>query len=129
MPCQKVGNALFSVPSSPSSPIPMCTEIDLATQRAIAIARGKAALARLVGVQPQTLQQWVNGQRSVPPPRAYRIECATGVDRRWFRLKDWHVHWPELVGVPLLELPPLPGLTNSVELAVGESNSEEQAVS
>lgn len=86
----------------------MDTEREVAIQRAIDIAKGKAALARLVGVSAQTAQQWANGQRKVPPPRAYRIERATGIDRRWFRLDDWQEHWPDLIGSPLRELPTTP---------------------
>ncbi|RQR87654.1 MULTISPECIES: YdaS family helix-turn-helix protein [unclassified Burkholderia] len=88
--------------------LPMNTDTGLALQRAAAIARGQAPLARLVGVRPQTFQQWANGQRPIPPRRAYRIECATGIDRRWFRLNDWKEHWPELVAAPIRPLPPAP---------------------
>ncbi|MBU9468326.1 helix-turn-helix domain-containing protein [Burkholderia multivorans] len=86
----------------------MNTDTGLALQRAAAIARGQAALARLVGVRPQTYQQWANGQRPIPPKRAYRIEAATGIDRRWFRLDDWREHWPELVNEPIRMLPAAP---------------------
>lgn len=86
----------------------MNTDTGLALQRAAAIAGGQAALARLVGVRPQTYQQWANGQRPVPPRRAYRIEVATGCDRRWFRLDDWQEHWPELVNEPIRALPDAP---------------------
>lgn len=81
---------------------------EAAIQRAIDIAKGKAALARMVGVSAQTAQQWANGQRKVPPPRAYRIECATGVDRRLLRPDDWKDHWPELASVPMRALPTVP---------------------
>lgn len=86
----------------------MTTETELAIQRAIEIAKGKAALARLVGVSAQTAQQWANGQRKVPPPRAYRIEREIGIDRRWFRIHDWQEHWPDLIGSPIRELPAVP---------------------
>ncbi|RQQ19705.1 helix-turn-helix domain-containing protein [Burkholderia stagnalis] len=86
----------------------MSTESGLALQRAVSIAHGKAALARLVGVTPQTVQQWANGQRPIPTRRARRIECATGIDRRWFRLDDWKEHWPELIDQPIRALPPAP---------------------
>lgn len=82
----------------------MATETELALQRAIEISKGKAALARLVGVSAQTVQQWANGQRKVPPPRAYRIERALGIDRRWFRINDWREHWPDLIGSPIRNL-------------------------
>ncbi|KUZ46420.1 YdaS family helix-turn-helix protein [Burkholderia territorii] len=86
----------------------MNTDTSLALQRAAAIAGGKAALARLVGVRPQTFQQWANGQRPIPPKRSYRIESATGIDRRWFRLDDWKEHWPDLAAEPIRALPPAP---------------------
>lgn len=70
----------------------------LAVQRAIDIAKGKASLARLVGVKPQTLQQWANGQRPIPTDRCVLIERVTNgaVTRRELRPDDWSAHWPEL---------------------------------
>ncbi|OXJ04427.1 hypothetical protein CFB48_06650 [Burkholderia sp. AU33647] len=104
--CRKVMPYYFVCHHNPR--LPMNTDTGLALQRAAAIAGGQAPLARLVGVRPQTYQQWANGKRPIPPRRAYRIECSTGVDRRWFRLDDWKEHWPELVNEPIRPLPPAP---------------------
>lgn len=46
--------------------------------RAIEVVKGKAALARAIGVTPQTVQQWANQQRPVPAERVLSIESATG---------------------------------------------------
>lgn len=81
---------------------------DAALQRAFEIAGSKAALARAVGVTAQTVNQWANGERPVPPPRAYRIEQAYGIDRRWFRPEDWREHWPDIARLPIRALPPAP---------------------
>ncbi|MGE8282830.1 MAG: YdaS family helix-turn-helix protein [Stenotrophomonas lactitubi] len=42
---------------------------------------GQAALARVLGVSPQQLNQWVRALRPVPPRHAIAIERATGVSR------------------------------------------------
>ncbi|WP_153164302.1 YdaS family helix-turn-helix protein [Stenotrophomonas nematodicola] len=42
---------------------------------------GQAALARMLGVSPQQLNQWVKTTRPVPPKHAIAIETATGVSR------------------------------------------------
>jgi DNA-binding transcriptional regulator YdaS (Cro superfamily) len=62
------------------------------------IAGGKAALARLIGVSPPTVQQWANGSRPVPLDRCVRIEQVTNgaVTRKDLRPNDWHLIWPEL---------------------------------
>ncbi len=55
---------------------------------AIAIERhgaGQAGIARLLGVTPQAVSQWVNGSRPVPPKHALAIEAATGVSRHELR--------------------------------------------
>lgn len=38
---------------------------------------GQAALARLIGVAPPTVNQWVSGHRQVPAERCPEIEKAT----------------------------------------------------
>ena len=38
---------------------------------------GQAALARLLGLAPPTVNQWVSGQRQVPAERCPEIEKAT----------------------------------------------------
>lgn len=42
---------------------------------------GQAALARVLHVSPQQLNQWVRALRPVPPRHAIAIERATGVSR------------------------------------------------
>ncbi len=60
-------------------------------------AEGTGALARLLGVSPPTVSQWVNGTRPIPPNRCVQIEQRTGVSRRKLRPSDWWQIWPELV--------------------------------
>ncbi|MDW3682964.1 helix-turn-helix domain-containing protein [Cupriavidus sp. CV2] len=76
----------------------MSTETTSAIQRASEIAGGKAALARLVGVKPPTVQQWASGARPVAIERCVAIEQATkgAVTRKALRPNDWHLIWPEL---------------------------------
>ncbi len=57
---------------------------------AIAIAveklgAGQAGIARLLGVTPQAVNQWVSGNRPVPPRHVLAIEAATGVSRHELR--------------------------------------------
>lgn len=55
-----------------------------AVAKAAEIVGSKAELARLAGVKPPTVHQWLNDERPVPPARAIQIERATGgqVSRR-----------------------------------------------
>ena len=46
---------------------------------------GQAGIARLLGVSPQAVSQWVSGMRPVPPRHAIAIEAATGVSRHDLR--------------------------------------------
>lgn len=46
---------------------------------------GQAGIARLLGVSPQAVSQWVSGVRPVPPRHAIAIEAATGVSRHDLR--------------------------------------------
>lgn len=46
---------------------------------------GQAGLARLLGVSPQAVNQWVNGNRPVPSRHVLAIEKATGVSRHELR--------------------------------------------
>ncbi len=46
---------------------------------------GQAGLARLLGVTPQAVNQWVNGNRPVPSRHVLAIERATGVSRHELR--------------------------------------------
>ena len=53
---------------------------------------GQAALSRLLGVSPPTVNQWVNGDRPVPAERCPSIEKATGGAVRCEALRpdvDW----------------------------------------
>ena len=49
-----------------------------ALHRAIQRAGGQAALAKVVGVSPQAVGQWVNHRRPIPLRRAIEIEHWTG---------------------------------------------------
>lgn len=59
----------------------------------------QSALAKLLGVAPSFVNQWVNGDRPVPIPTCVLIEQATnGAVRRWdLRPDDWWKIWPELI--------------------------------
>ncbi|MBN3851970.1 helix-turn-helix domain-containing protein [Paraburkholderia sp. Ac-20340] len=72
-----------------------------AVLRASKLIGGNAALARAIGVKPPTVQQWVNGERKVPPSRCVAIERLTGGDvtRKDLRPTDWAEYWPELAEV------------------------------
>lgn len=61
----------------------------------------QAELARRLGVYPSMITQLSSGERPVPVRLAVAIERETdGVVRRWdLRPDDWHLIWPELVGV------------------------------
>lgn len=55
-------------------------------------------LARLIGVGPVDVSEWIHGKRKVPAPRCVQIEQVTNgaVTRRDLR-SDWAAIWPELV--------------------------------
>jgi DNA-binding transcriptional regulator YdaS (Cro superfamily) len=64
--------------------------------------RGLAArVAQRCGLTPAFLSQIARGIRPAPAERCAAIERATGgAVRRWdLRPDDWHLIWPELVGV------------------------------
>jgi DNA-binding transcriptional regulator YdaS (Cro superfamily) len=64
--------------------------------------RGTAsAIAQALGVHPVMVSQWSAGLKPVPVERCTPLERATsGMVRRWdLRPDDWHVIWPELIGV------------------------------
>lgn len=46
---------------------------------------GQAGLARLLGVTPQAVNQWVSGNRPVPSRHVLAIESATGISRHLLR--------------------------------------------
>ncbi|AWH46047.1 hypothetical protein C1924_15190 [Stenotrophomonas sp. ESTM1D_MKCIP4_1] len=46
---------------------------------------GQVALARILGVSPQQLNQWVKASRPVPAKHALAIERVTGVSRHLLR--------------------------------------------
>ena len=66
--------------------------------KACEIAGSQAALAVLIGVTPQTVNQWITRVRPVPPTQCFPIEQATNgaVTRQELRPDDWAMHWPEL---------------------------------
>ena len=69
--------------------------------RAAKIVGSQATLAKMLGVSPGAVSQWISGHRPVPVERCVSIEVATNgiVTRRDLRPDDWHAIWPELVGV------------------------------
>lgn len=62
---------------------------------------GQALLAKAIGAHAPDVSRWAAGQRPVPVGRCTAIELATcGAVRRWdLRPADWHLIWPELLGV------------------------------
>ena len=48
-----------------------------AIQRACEIAGGQSAMARLLGVKPPSVNEWIKGGRPVPAARCPAIEKAT----------------------------------------------------
>ncbi len=46
---------------------------------------GQAAMARLLGVRPQAVNQWAKGRRPIPARHVLAIEAATGVSRHELR--------------------------------------------
>lgn len=50
--------------------------------KAAEVAGGQAALARLIGVSPPAITQWINGVRPVPPARAVQIEQVTSISKK-----------------------------------------------
>lgn len=72
-------------------------------QRACEAVKGQAKLARLIGVSPANVNQWVAGIRPVPIERCVAIERATcgAVTRKDLRPDDWESIWPELADAPV----------------------------
>lgn len=70
-----------------------------AINRACVLLGGTSALARVTGVKPPTVSQWLAGIRPVPAKRCPPIEIALDkqVTRKDLRPMDWHEYWPELV--------------------------------
>jgi DNA-binding transcriptional regulator YdaS (Cro superfamily) len=71
-----------------------------AITRAAAILGSQVRLARLLGVTPPTVNQWVKGKRPVPIAKCVAIERATAgaVTRQELRPGDWQHIWPGLFG-------------------------------
>lgn len=61
----------------------------------------QVALAKLIGVAPSFVNQWIKSDRPIPIQTCVVIEQKTeGEVRRWdLRPSDWHRIWPELIGV------------------------------
>lgn len=59
------------------------------------------SLAKALGVSSVTVSHWRHGLKFPSPRRCAEIERLTqGEVRRWhLRPLDWHLIWPELVGV------------------------------
>ena len=62
--------------------------------RAIRLAGGAAAFAKLLGESTQTVSNW-RARGEPPANRCRAIEEHTGVSRRELR-SDWRDYWPEL---------------------------------
>lgn len=46
---------------------------------------GQTKLARILGVSPQAVYQWIHGKRKVPPLRAVEIQNKIGVAKEEIR--------------------------------------------
>jgi DNA-binding transcriptional regulator YdaS (Cro superfamily) len=69
-----------------------------AVHKARDLLGGTSALARITGVKPPTVCQWLNGHRPVPASKSSTIERETKgeVTRQDLHPDDWHLIWPEL---------------------------------
>jgi DNA-binding transcriptional regulator YdaS (Cro superfamily) len=56
-----------------------------------------AAMARELGVTPQTMLEWRDGDRPIPVRHCHRICARLSIDRRDLRPDDWGDIWPELI--------------------------------
>lgn len=67
--------------------------------RAARVAGGPSALARIAGVKPPVVHEWIGAGRPVPERRCVLIEqgLSGAVTRRDLRPDDWWLIWPELV--------------------------------
>lgn len=70
----------------------------VAAQKAAELLGGNFALAKVCGVSPQAVSQWVKGTRPISERRCVAIEKATkrAVTRQELRPDDWQEIWPEL---------------------------------
>lgn len=66
--------------------------------QASSIAGSQAALARLLGVTPPVVSEWIKKSRPIPADKCVSIEKITNglVSRRDLRPDDWQRIWPEL---------------------------------
>jgi len=67
-------------------------------QKACDVLGGQTALAIAIGVKPPTVNQWITGDRPIPPLRCVQIEKAVNskITRKELR-SDWKNLWPELL--------------------------------
>jgi DNA-binding transcriptional regulator YdaS (Cro superfamily) len=59
----------------------------------------QVAIAKLIGIAPSFVNQWVSGNRPVPITACVAIERVTNgaVTRQELRPDDWWLIWPELI--------------------------------
>lgn len=76
---------------------------------AAAALGGQTQLARVLGVTPPAVNQWISGFRPIPVLQCPAIERATGVsveelrpDVCWHRVPD--PDWPNPAGRPLIDV-------------------------
>ena len=65
-------------------------------QKAVDVAGSASSLARQLGVTPQAVIFWKDGERRLPIDKLAEIERITGVSRKLFCPDDWQKIWPEL---------------------------------
>lgn len=56
-----------------------------------------SSLARELGVAPQTMLQWRDGDRPLPIRHCHHVCARLKLDRRDLRPDDWGDIWPELI--------------------------------
>ena len=76
---------------------------------ACALMGSQTSLAKVLGVKPPVVNQWLNFIRPVPPKICVAIERVTEgkVTRKELRPEDYWELWPDLA-TPQEELPPIP---------------------
>jgi DNA-binding transcriptional regulator YdaS (Cro superfamily) len=85
----------------------------------LAADRGRqSALCKAIRVHAPDVSRWAKGERPIPLQHCASIEKTTGgAVRRWdLRPDDWHLIWPELIGLPgAPAVQPAPGAATEAE--------------
>jgi len=76
----------------------MNAKTQTAIVKACQLVGGQSEMARILGVPPAFVYQWVKGLRRIPDKYALPIEVATSgkVSRKQICPDAWHWYWPEM---------------------------------